>query len=266
MFIVITFASLIVTILLFMRRIISRIYVVPIVFSRMYLSFTLLWLAGIFIVTRPISLKKEYVKSNRFFRAYSDFILLSLRQFFRIKVHVSGTEKLPTEKFLLVGNHRSSFDPIITMNVLKEYNLAFVAKKFIMKVPIIRRLMHRCFCLPLDRNDLRKQSKTIKKASEIIISQEASMGIYPEGTRNWSDTLLPFMHGAFKIAKKADCPIVVAVIRNTDHIVKNFPFRKTDVYLDFVEVMDRTFVETHNTTEISDMAHSLISEKLSRTA
>lgn len=266
MFIVITFASLIVTISLVVLKIISKIYVVPLVFSGMYLFFTLLWIASIFIVTRPISLKKEYVKSNRFFRASSDFILLSLMQFFGIKVHVSGMENLPSEKFLLVCNHRSSFDPIITMNVLKEYNLAFVAKKFIMKVPIIRRLMHRCFCLPLDRSDLRKQAKTIKKASEIIVSQEASMGIYPEGTRNWSDELLPFMHGAFKIAKKADCPVVVAVIRNTDSIVKNFLFRKTNVYIDFVEVMDKQFVKTHNTTEISDMAYSLISEKLSRTA
>ncbi len=265
MFIVITIASLIVTILLFMRRIISRIYVIPLVFSGMYLSFTLLWLAVIFIVTRPISLKKEYVKNSRFFRGYSDFILSSLRQFFRIKVHVSGTEKLPEEKFLLVGNHRSSFDPIITMNVLKKYNLAFVAKKFIMKVPVIRRLMHRCFCLPLDRNDLRKQAQTIRKASEIIVSQEASMGIYPEGTRNRDEKLLPFMHGAFKIAKKADCPIVVAVIRNTDLVTKNFPFRKTDVYLDFIEVMDKSFVETHNTTEISNMAYSLMSEELSCT-
>lgn len=262
MFIIISLISFTVTAVLFVRRIISKIYMIPLVFAGTYVSVTLIWVSNIFIVTRFISLKKNYVKSNRFFRWYSDFILSSLRQFFRIKVHISGAEKLPQEKFMLAGNHRSSFDPIITMNVLKEYNLAFVAKKFILKVPIIRRLMHRCFCLPLDREDMRQQAKTIRKAAKIIESQEASMGIYPEGTRNRDKQLLPFMNGAFKIAKKADCPIVVAVIRNTDSIAKNFLFRKTDIYLDFVEIIDKSFVQNHNTTEISDRVYNLITDKL----
>lgn len=109
---------------------------------------------------------------------------------------------------------------------------------------------------------MRQQAETIKRAAEIIKSQEASIGIYPEGTRNRSNELLPFMNGAFKIAKKADCPVVVAAIRNPELIAENMPFRKTDVYLDFIGVLDKKFISEHTTKEIGEIVFNMISENI----
>ena len=47
----------------------------------------------------------------------------------RIKLHVTGKEIIPDRNFLLVGNHRSAFDPILEMGCLSKHNLGFVAKK-----------------------------------------------------------------------------------------------------------------------------------------
>ena len=73
---------------------------------------------------------------------------------------------------------------------------------------------------------------------------------------------MPFMNGAFKIARKAQCPIVVAVIRNPEFIAKNAPFKKTDVYLDFIGVLDKDFVSQHTTAQIGDTVFAMISNEL----
>lgn len=240
----------------------GKIYTLPLIFAASYLGFFLLWFLSLIIFSRFISMKKKYVKTGSLFRDYTYCIITSLIQLFRIKLHVSGSELLPDEKFLLAGNHRAAMDPLLTMSALKKYNLGFIAKKQIFRIPIVRRLMHRCFCLPLDRDNIRRQAKTVNRAAEIIMSREASIGVYPEGVRNRSDELLPFMNGAFRIAKKAKCPVVAAVINNTETIVKNAPFKKTDVRIDIAGVLDKEYVMRHSTKEIGDAVFDMINRKM----
>lgn len=100
----------------------------------------------------------------------------------RVRVNVTGREKIPHDtRFLLVSNHRTIFDPVLTMAELSEFTLAFISKKENFKIPIVNKLMHMCFCLPLDREDNRAAVKTINEAVELLDENVVSMGIYPEG-------------------------------------------------------------------------------------
>lgn len=157
----------------------------------------------------------------------------------RVRVNVTGREKIPHDtRFLLVSNHRTIFDPVLTMAELSEFTLAFISKKENFKIPIVNKLMHMCFCLPLDREDNRAAVKTINEAVELLDENVVSMGIYPEGqTNKTEEPLLPFRNGAFKIAQKAKVPIVVCVIENTEKILKNFPWQPTTVNLKVLEVL-----------------------------
>lgn len=264
MFVKLTIPSAVLTALLGVAGIISKVYMLPVIFVISYIGFFLLWVLSCFVCTRFINMKKEYSGNSLLFRSYTNCIIDSLIKISRIKLHISGMECLPNEKFLLAGNHKSAWDPLLTMGVLRKYNMSFVAKKEIFRIPIIRRLMHRCLCLSLDRDNIRQQVKTINRASEIIQSQEASIGIYPEGTRNRSKELMPFMNGAFKVAKKAECPIVVAVIRNPELISKNAPFKRTDVYLDFIGILDKDFVLQHTTVQIGDAVLNMMNDKMKK--
>ncbi|MBQ4522231.1 MAG: 1-acyl-sn-glycerol-3-phosphate acyltransferase [Lachnospiraceae bacterium] len=241
----------------------ESIFLIPIVFLLCVLALILLWAVSCFICTRFVNMKKEYNESSRLYRFYTNCIIDSLNQLLRVKLRVSGKEILPKEKFLFVCNHRGAMDPLITMGVLRNYNMGFVAKKEIYKIPIISRLMHRCFCLCLNRDDIKEGAKTILKASTFIKDDKASIGIYPEGTRNTKKEMLPFMNGAFKIAKKANCPIVIATIKNTEVIMKHAPFKKTEVFLDFVGVLDKEFVGENNTAQISDKVRAIMERSLS---
>lgn len=260
---VITLVSALSSILFFLFHITHHVIMIPVVFVVFWLSLVILWLVFCFIVTRFIDTNKVCKKHSPFYRFCADFIIIdSVIQLLRIRLHVTGTEIFPTEKFLLVGNHRSALDPLITMAVLRKYNIGFVAKKELFCIPIIGRLMHKCFCLSLDRENIREQVGTLNQAAELVKTQTASMGIYPEGTRNPTKELLPFMNGAFRIAKKAECPIVVAIIRNPEQVMRNLPLRKTDVYLDFIGVLDKNFVSQHTTVQIGDAVFNIMNDKM----
>ena len=223
----------------------------PAAFAGCFVLLLGLWALSCIICTRFVRLDVPCLKRSRIFRLYANCIIDSLTQLLRIKIHVTGREKLPEEKFLLVCNHRSALDPILEMGVFRNFYMGFVAKQELFKIPVIGRLMHECFCFSLDRENIRDGLKVMQQAADWIQSQTASVGIYPEGTRSRDGRLLPFKNGAFKIAKKAQCPIVVVIIRNTEKIMGHAPFKRTDVYMDIVDTIDAKTVSGMKTAQLS---------------
>lgn len=122
--------------------------------------------------------------------------------------------------------------------------------------------MHKCGCLPLDRENNREALKTVKAATEYIDKDYASVVIYPEGTRSKQEDMLPFHAGSFKIAQRANVPVVCVALRNTDRVVHNFPLKKTNIYIDIVGVIDAEYVKEHKTKETAALAQGMIEEKL----
>lgn len=102
----------------------------------------------------------------------------------RIKIHVEGLEKIPTDsEFLFVSNHRSNFDPMVQWWVLRRWPLAFVSKPSNMRKFVIGPFVRRCCFLPIDRENARNALTTINAAAGLIRSHVCSFAIYPEGTQ-----------------------------------------------------------------------------------
>lgn len=183
----------------------------------------------------------------------------------RVSVHVSGKEKIPKDtRFLFVSNHRSRFDPLVCAAKLASYKLSFVSKSSNFKIPFVEKYMHKCCYISLDRDDMRDAVKMVNQAVTLIGSNEASVAIYPEGTRNVTDSLLEFRNGAFKIALKAKVPVVVTTVRNTELVVKNFPFHRTHIYIDIVGVLSYEAIKDMTTKEIGDLVKSMMEENLKK--
>lgn len=243
---------------------IKKLYWIPIIYVSSFLGLSLTMFIFVAICTLFVNRKKPCRKHSPLFRFFANCIIDTTNQIMRVKVHISGKEILPKESFLLVGNHVSFMDPVITMGELRSYRMGFVgASNAIFKFPIVNNILHKCFSLPINRESARDGVKMVNEAAEIIKSQAASIGIYPEGRRNLEeDGLLPFKNGAFKIAQKAKCPIVVAVIKNTDMINKNFPFKRTHVFLDFVKVIEPSEFEGKTTQQIGDSVREIIQQAM----
>ena len=212
------------------------------------LAVLLLYICFLAICSLCVDPKKEYEKNSRFYRTLLYSASAAALKVLRIRVHTSGLEKIPkNQKLMFVGNHRSNFDPIIEWLVLKPWDIAFVSKDENFKIPFFGRIIRKCCFMPIDRENPRKALGTINKASELLQNGEVSIGVYPEGTRSKTGELLPFHDGVFRIAKKAGTPIAVMSIRGTEQIHKNVLRRHSDVYLDIVQVIPASDVESGTT-------------------
>lgn len=177
-----------------------------------------------------------------------------------VRTKVYGLEKLPEgERFLLVSNHRSLFDPLIFMKYLRKYEMAFIGKPSALALPVVGKIGYGAGCLPIDRANDREALKTVLTAADYLKKNFCSMAIFPEGTRNKTgDTLLPFRPGAFKIAQKAGTPVVVAALCGTESINRNMFRRVTDTELHLLEVIPADEVREASTKELADRSSELI--------
>ena len=238
----------------------------PLAFVGFFAGLVLLFLLVMAVSCLFVDMKKEVKTPSRYFR-------FLLNQFSRlafdlggVRVHAAGLEKVPRKgRFLLISNHLFAFDPIVFYYAMPWAELSFISKTENYAIPIVAQVMHKILCLPLDRNNDREALKTILKAISVLKDKKASIAVFPEGGTSKSGLLQPFRNGAFKIAQKAGVPIVVCAISNTKAILKNMFRRKTDVYLDVLEVIpSETVAELKTTVAIGDHAHKILSEGLAK--
>jgi len=183
-----------------------------------------------------------------------------------VRIHTEGLDKVPDNtRFLFVCNHLDNFDPVVILSVLPDAQLGFIGKKEIYeKMKFVSKAMHKLHGLPIDRENNREAAKTIIKAVNLIKEDKVSVGIFPEGYASTTGELLPMRNGAFKIAYKADVPVVVAAISGTKKIVKNMFRRRTDVYFDVLEVIPKETLHELNSSDLGDKVSALMLEATKR--
>lgn len=224
------------------------------------LVFLILILSSVFINT-----KKEHNKNDKWCRFLLNFTTGFTLFMDRIHVHTTGLEKVPTDsRFLLVCNHRSKFDPITTWWALRKFDVSFITKPENLKIPFYGKLVQKCCFMPIDRENPKLAIPTIERSAKLLKANEVSIGVYPEGTRSKTLELLPFHAAVFKIATKAKVPIVVMTAYGTENVAKAFPFGRSDVYLDFVEVISAEEVANSKSVELCDKAEKIIRANLEK--
>lgn len=151
-----------------------------------------------------------------------------------VRLTVIGEENVPKDQAVLyVGNHRSYFDILLTYSRCPRLT-GYVAKVEMLRYWLLRDWMKALYCLFLDREDIKAGLKTILQGIEYI-KKGISICIFPEGTRNRTDEMMPFKEGSMKIAEKTGCPIIPMAITNSAEIFENhIPFiRPCHVILEY---------------------------------
>ena len=104
--------------------------------------------------------------------------------------------------------------------------------------------------------------RTIHKGAKLISGQGFTMGIYPEGTRGDGENLLEFKPGAFVMAKKAGCPLVICSIKGTLDYKKRIPFRRSKAVFSVLEVISGEMVKEKKPEELAQISFDLIAKNL----
>lgn len=200
-------------------------------------------LLGFLILGSPLLVAEWLIgKKNPDLKSRSSLAIVNWA--FRMIIRLSGTkvitigeDRIPTDTAVLyVGNHRSYFDVILTY-VRVPRPTGYIAKKEMLRYPLLKNWMNNLHCLFLDRDNVKEGLKVILTAVDKV-KNGISITIFPEGTRNDEpDTLLPFHDGSFKIAEKGDVPIIPMTIVNSaavfeDHLPR---IKKATVIIEYGE-------------------------------
>jgi len=131
------------------------------------------------------------------------------------KVRVTGAEHLdPAKSYIFASNHRSYLDTA-TLFAFTGKRIGLVAKKELLKVPVMGQGMSFVNIIAIDRSNPEKARESMEKARSVM-DAGYSFGVFVEGTRALPGQLLPFKKGAFHLAVQTNADIVPVAIKNTD--------------------------------------------------
>lgn len=224
-----------------------------------FLALNLLYVLFWVLVAQTVNIRKPLEKQRKLCRIGCASISGWLCSLFRVRIAFTGGERIPEEgRFVLVSNHRSGFDPLVKTYTLRRWNVSFISKPQNMNLPCIGKLAYGAGFLPIDRENDRKALKTILQAADYLKRGLCSIAIYPEGTRSKTEEMLPFHAGSFKVAQKAGVPLVIASICGTEHVLRNFPWKRTPVKLSILETLPAEQVKSMGTHELADYSRERI--------
>ncbi|MBR4290055.1 MAG: 1-acyl-sn-glycerol-3-phosphate acyltransferase [Oscillospiraceae bacterium] len=234
-------------------------------FLGFFLLFALLGFLFVLYLCKRVDQSMPQEEDSRFYRIAADLIVESALPVLRIRIKKIGIEKVPTEgRFLLVCNHCNDSDPIILLRCLRKFQLAFISKRENSTMFVIGPMMHKLLCQLINRENDREALKTILNCIQILKEDKASIAVFPEGGILSEDGKLHhFRPGVFKIAQKANVPIVVCTLRNTKDVVKNIKrLRPSSVELRVLEVIPAEELKGVTTVDIAHRCYGLMAADL----
>ena len=135
-----------------------------------------------------------------------------------VDVKVTGKENLEKDKsYIFIANHRSYIDTTALFAYVGK-KIGLIAKKEILKVPVLGRGISFINFVTIDRSNPQKALQTMEKVREIV-DGGYSFGVFAEGTRAMPGDLLPFKKGAFHLALQTGAAVIPVAIKNTDYIM-----------------------------------------------
>ena len=135
-----------------------------------------------------------------------------------MRVRVRGLEHLdPNQTYVFISNHRSYLDTA-TLFCYTGRRIGLLAKKELLKVPILGYGMGYVNVMAIDRSNRARALETTRAAMDRIRAG-ISFGVFAEGTRARPGQLLPFKKGGFYMAVDTGVPVVPVAIKNTDELM-----------------------------------------------
>lgn len=179
-----------------------------------------------------------------------------------IDLEVEGKENIPEGPCVFIGNHTSILD-IPVVYYASNKNIGFIAKKEILKTPILGYWLKKANCIPLDRENTREAIKAIAGGVENL-KNGYSMMIFPEGTRSKDGKVGEFKKGSLKLATKAKVPVVpVAIDGAFKSFEKEREFKPSKIKIIFSKPIETKSLTREEEKTLSGKIRDIIISNLS---
>ena len=216
------------------------------------------------IMASLVKMDETQEKDNKLYRFVIHEVAALLITLLGVKIDVKGREKLPKDKrIMVVCNHLNDVDPIVLLQNFKKYELAFISKRENDRKFLIGPFLRAILCQPINRENDREALKTILRCISLLKEDEVSIAIFPEGRINPYRKLAHFRPGVFKIAQKANVPIVVCTMRSTNTVIPRLLKGKgSTVDLHLLEVIPAEALQGRTTTDIAQQVYEIMAADL----
>lgn len=166
---------------------------------------------GLLAVTAPFDRRR--VLLHRFVCGWCH---LYLRFWPGWRVRVEGRHNLPPGPCVMVANHQSMADILALMGLRADFK--FVSKASLFQVPLVGWMMRQLKYVALERGKHGSHADMLVTCGALLEAGEKVL-IFPEGTYASGPERLPFKRGAFRLAQKAQVPLVPVVLEGTGALV-----------------------------------------------
>lgn len=134
-----------------------------------------------------------------------------------------GRENLPEGAYILVGPHRTWFDPLYYALAGSPMKFSFMAKEELFKNPVLRFILVHANAFPVNRQH--PGPSAIKTPVKFLRSGKLSLIMFPSGTRHSQE----LKGGATVIAKMAGVPLVPTVYQGPSTFKQLFSRQRVTV-------------------------------------
>ena len=216
------------------------------------------------LICKCVDFNKEQTEDSRHYRRVLEMYVEAALPALRVRVTTKGLNLIPTDRrFLLVCNHCSNIDPVILLGHLAGHQVSFISKKENRDMFLVGKMMHKIQCQLIDRENDREALKTILKCIQMLKEDKCSVGVFPEGYIAPDRKLHSFRAGVFKIAQKAQVPIVVCTLTNTASAISRLlKLKPSDIRLSVLKVIEPEELKGRKTVEISDEIYAMMAQDL----
>lgn len=240
------------------------LWAVPVSFLGLFLLLAGLAFLFLWYLAKRVDTKKPQEEYSNFYCKVLTCYIRSVLPVVGVHVHPQGLEKIPTDgRFMLVCNHCSNIDPVILLGYFPDSQLAFISKRENKDMFLVGKLMHKLLCQLINRENDREALKTIINCINILKEDKASIAVFPEGYIHDDRKFHHFRNGVFKIAQKANVPIVVCTMTNTADSISNLLHLKpSHIDLHLLEVIPAQELQGVSTAQIGQRIYDLMAADL----
>ena len=203
------------------------------------------------------------VRDKRVTWAFAKAQARNLARLCGVRVTVRGLEHLDGGPCIVVPNHQSHFDIALLLGYLPGIN-RFAAKQEMFAEPVLGAVLRTMGMVPIDRDNPLEAIETLQR----LKLEDASVIIFPEGSRSRDGNLLPFKKGAFVAGIHLGVPVVPVACKGTRDVMPRggylsiVPGAVELVVLEPISTGDMTYADRDR---LRDLVRKRIAAELART-
>ena len=240
------------------------LWVLPVSLIGSFLAQAVIVFGLLVLICALIDPQKPREEDTPWFRWFVMEALHAVITVLPVRVRIQGKEKLPKEgRFLLVSNHLDNIDPAFFFYCFPKSQLAFVGKKETGSMFLVNKVMPKLLCPSINRENDREALKTILRCIQLLKNDTVSIAIFPEGRINSYRKLAHFRPGVFKIAQKANVPIVVCTLQGTNRVLPRLlKLKGSTVDIHLLDVIRPEQIQDQNTVQIAERIYTMMAQDL----